>query len=377
MPWNGITIVDLRKEFVHLALAENANIAELSRDYKISRPTAYKWINRFCSEGEKGLFDQKRTPYNNPNKTTNKIESLILKSREKHPGWGGRKLRKWLLNKGHQDIPAVSTITEILRRNGYLNCIDDKQHNWQRFEHPEPNRLWQMDFKGHFAMEKGRCHPLTILDDHSRFSIGLRACSDEQKLTVQEHLIEIFKCYGLPAKMNVDNGPPWGFTGPATRFTRLSVWLISLGIHVGFSKPMHPQTNGKIERFHKSLKNELLKHIYMHDLSHAQKLFDKWRAEYNLERPHEAIDMNVPADLYKHSHRKYDANQPPFEYAAADNVRKVVYRGYIKYKGNTLYIGEGFRGKYIAIRPSINDGLIDIYFCHQKIKQFDFKNLNE
>ena len=203
-------MVSLRYEFVRLAEREGANIRELCRRFTISPPTAYKWLSRYAQEGAAGLADRSRRPRGSPRRTAAALEQAVLGIREEHPAWGGRTIRKVLLDRDGGPVPSPSTITAILRRHDRIAIAERAQRDWQRFEHPRPNDLWQMDFKGHFPTGVGRCHPLTIVDDHSRFAIGLQACADERTGTVQERLRDIFRVYGLPERLLMDNGSPWG-----------------------------------------------------------------------------------------------------------------------------------------------------------------------
>ena len=199
MPWEEVSVMSQRKEFVRLAQGEDANLRELCRGFGISPMTGYKWLERFRIGGEDGLIDLTRRPRHSPGRTGFEVEEMVLKVRDAHPAWGGRKLRAWLSARGYGLLPSPSTITAILRRHGRIDPSEGAKHRaWQRFERPEPNQLWQMDFKGHFAMLGDRCHPLTVLDDPSRFSLGLEACGDERTQTVRQRLTKIFRRYGLP-----------------------------------------------------------------------------------------------------------------------------------------------------------------------------------
>jgi transposase InsO family protein len=240
---------------------------------------------------------------------------------------------------------------------------------WQRFEHDAPNRLWQIDFKGHFAIEGGRCHPLTVLDDHSRFALGLQACGDEKTETVKDRLSSIFRRYGLPERMTMDNGSPWG--SHCEDPTALTVWLMRLGVGVSHSRPYHPQTQGKDERFHRTLQREVLNRYALRDLDHAQRRFDDWRGIYNLERPHEALAMQVPASRYRPSMRTFPESLPPIEYDSTDRIRKVQIGGEIYLGGRPYKVGGAFVGHPVAVRATPVAGLLDIFFCHQKIAQID------
>jgi transposase InsO family protein len=271
-------------------------------------------------------------------------------------------------------VPAASTITGILRRHGLIDPEESAKHKaWQRFEAEAPNDLWQMDFKGHFEAAAGRCHPLTVLDDHSRYALGLEACADERRATVQQRLTAIFRRYGLPRKMLMDNGPPWGTEGQAD-YSVLTVWLLRLGVGVSHSRAYHPQTLGKDERFHRTLQAEVLQYCRGLDLERCQARLDAWRLVYNLERPHEALGLAVPASRYRVSSRSFPERLPPVEYGPQDAVRKVQSEGWISFRGREFRLSKAFRGECVALRPTSRDGIWEVVFCDQSIAQIDFKN---
>ena len=360
-----------RLEFVHLALQEAVNRSELCRRFGISRETGYKWIKRFEEEGAAGLEDDSRRPHRSPNQTPKEMERLVLKVRREHEAWGGRKVRTLLLREGYEGVPSASTITEIFRRKGLLDPVESDKHKpWQRFEREAPNELWQMDFKGHFAMRTGRCHPLTVLDDHSRFNVALWACGDEQATTVKEHLAQSFRIYGLPDCILVDNGSPWG-DHEDQPYTFLTVWLLRLGVQVIHSRAYHPQTAGKDERFHRTLNAEVLQGRFFSDLAHVQAAFDQWRPIYNCHRPHEGIGMEVPASRYRPSARPYPERLPPIEYAPSDIVRKVQNGGWVHFRGGTYRLGKAFYGYPVALRPTETDGLWTVFFLTHPIGLID------
>ena len=199
-----------------------------------------------------------------------------------------------------------------------------------------------MDFKGHFAHDAGHCHPLTLLDDHLRFSLCLEACANQRGATVAASLVPTFERYGLPRRMVFDNGSPRG-NGPRDPYTPLGVWLLRLGIAISHSRPYHPQTLGKDERFHRSLKAEVLQGRRFRDLGHCRKAFAAWRHVYNLERPHEALDMAVPASRYQPNPRAYPPTPPAIEYAAGDRVRKVQHGGRVDFMGKAWRLPKAFR----------------------------------
>ncbi len=373
MPWEEVSIMSQRREFVELSQREEANTGELCRRFDVSPTTGYKWRKRYRVGGEAALSDLSRRPHHSPGRTGPEIEEMVLKVRDAHPAWGGRKLRAWLSARGHELLPSTSTITAILRRYGRIDSSEGAKHRaWQRFEHPEPNQLWQMDFKGHFAMLEGRCHPLTVLDDHSRFSLGLEACGDERTQTVHQRLTNIFRRYGLPERMVMDNGAPWGLDADH-RYTPLTVWLLRLGISVSHGRPYHPQTQGKDERFHRTLKAEVLRGATFRDLRHCQEAFDDWRGVYNLERPHQALGMATPASRYHVSHWPFPEQLPPVEYGPEDQVRRVQDQGRFTWKGRNVKISTAFKGLPVAVRPTCTDGIWDVFFIINKICQIDLR----
>lgn len=371
MPWNEVSAMGQREEFVRLA--DGSNVRLLCRRFGVSPTTGYKWLERYRAGGRERLMDLSRRPHHSPSRSGKQIEQAVVALRGQHPAWGARKLRHRLLAQGVAAVPATSTVHAILQRHQLIDPTESTKHKpWQRFEHDAPNRLWQMDFKGHFPTESIRCHPLTVLDDHSRFALGLQACSDERTQTVQQRLSTIFRLYGLPERMTMDNGSPWGGTGEHFH-TPLTTWLIRLGVRVSHSRPYHPQTQGKDERFHRTLDLELLRARTFRDLDHAQSHFDTWRNVYNLERPHESLGMQVPASRYRPSPRSFPESLPPIEYDSNDLVRKVQAGGELWFKGRSFKIPDAFKGHPVALRPTPAGDSYDVLFCHQKIAQI---NLN-
>jgi transposase InsO family protein len=357
-----------RHEFVLLASQDRANIRELCHRFGISSATAYKWLNRFASQGVAGLEELSRRPHHSPARTVSEMEQAVVALRQKHPAWGGRKLRQRLCDLGHRVVPSASTITAILRRHQLLDPQESaKRQTPLRFERDAPNELWQMDFKGDFKLPRGRCFPLTIIDDHSRFALAIRACARTTALLTKQALIPVFRRYGLPQRITCDNGSPWGARNSV--YTEFSVWLLHLGINVSHSRPYHPQTQGKDERFHRTLAAEVLRYQNCGSLADWQQQFDLWRDIYNTERPHEALAMKVPASRYRPSERPFPEQLPAIEYGPTDIVRKVRGYGHIMYRGLEYHVGVGFHGLPVALRATTTDGILDVFFCQHRIKQ--------
>jgi len=377
MPWRISSAMSQRHEFVMLANQPPSNIRQLCRQFQISPTTGYKWLNRFRTAGVQGLKERSRRPKGSPKRTAANIEQAVLVERSKHPAWGGRKLRARLLTLGQPQVPSPSTITSILQRHQLITAAESGKHKpFIRFEHEQPNELWQMDFKGHFALGPGRCYPLTVLDDHSRFALGLIACASQNEVTTRAALSAVFRRYGLPWRMTMDNGSPWAAHGyGAAHYTKFSVWLMRLGIRLSFSRPRHPQTQGKDERFHRTLAVELLRDHLWSSLAECQISFERWRQQYNLIRPHEALGQLVPASRYQPSSRPFPETLPAIEYDQHEIVRKVGLRGQIKYQNRKIFIGNAFARLHVALRPTAIDGVLDIYLCYQRLGSVNLKQL--
>lgn len=378
MPWKEVSIMSEREEFVRLAMQEGANMSELCRRFNVSRPTGYKLLARYKAEGRAGLADRSRRPQHSPTRVAAQVEQLITRVRQAHPAWGARTIRARLLTQGYRHIPECSTVHAVLVRHGLVRPEQSAEHKaYQRFERDRPNALWQMDFKGHFPLlSQQRCHPLTILDDHSRFNVCLQALGNEQGRSVQQALTQTLRRYGMPDSIIADNGPPWG-DGYAHSYTALGVWLIRLGIYLIHSRPHHPQTLGKEERFHRTLNAEVILLEPMRDLPHAQQRFDLWRPIYNFERPHYALNMQPPSSRYRPSARSFPEQLPAVEYPQGLTLRRVQAKGEISYRGQAYRVGKAFFGYTVALRPHLErDGVMQIYFCHQRIAELDL-HLNQ
>jgi len=375
MPWNEVSAMTLRNEFIILAVQNIIPFSELCRRFNISRKTGYKWLNRCEVNNLESCRDQSKRPINSPNKTSFEIEELIKNTRLKFPEWGGRKLKRYLENEGELNIPAASTITAIIKRNDLLSTSSaSSQASWIRFEHEQPNDLWQMDFKGPISTSRGHGQALTILDDHSRFSLGIQICKQQTHVDTRKALTEVFRCYGLPKRMTMDNGNPWGIAAKNRHFTSFAVWLIEQDIRISHSRPYHPQTQGKDERFHRSLKAEVLtKHQFTSRID-LQKYCEEWRQFYNNKRPHDALNLAVPASRYQISQRKYQEKIVEFEYSPGDEMRRIHSSGSLKYKGKIYYVGEALCERSVAVRKTQLDGVLNVFYRHQRIAKLDLRD---
>ena len=372
MPWKETSIMDERREFVFFASQKDANVSALCRQYSISRQTGYKWLRRGGSPSE-DFRDRSRMPLKHPMRTPAAMEAAVLAVRDAHPAWGARKIARCLHRDGLTP-PADSTVHAILARHDRIGPEARSQQSYGCFEKSAPNQLWQMDFKGRVRMhDPDWCHPLTVLDDHSRFSPVLEACGDERTTTVKPLLTKALRRYGLPDAIYVDNGSPWG-TGVPGGWTPLGVWLLKLGIRVIHGRPYHPQGRGKIERFHRTLKAEVFEARPYAGLSLArlQRRFDDWRTIYNMDRPHEALGMDVPASRYHPSSRPFPDHLPEVQYDSIDIVRRVSStKAYVSFKGRPWKVSRAFRGERLAIRPTAKDSQYGIFFGATQIGSID------
>ncbi len=367
-----------RQKFIELATLAEPNISQICRDLGISRQTGHKWLRRYREQGPLGLLEQSRRPRHCPTRTAEHETAAILALRAKYPSWGPRKLRAHLQALEHSPVvlPARSTIGAILLREGQIDPRASQAATaWQRFEHAAPNALWQMDFKGHFALcNATRCHPLTVLDDHSRYLIGLRACSGQRTEIVQAHLESLFRLYGLPASILCDNGSPWA--GAGGEYTALSVWLLLLGVPMRHGRPFHPQTQGKDERFHRTLQADLLSRRDFHTLDEVQPCFDEYRQIYNRLRPHQALGDVPPATRYVVSTRPWRPIERAFEYAPEAIERTVKAKGEITFANRYFYLGHAFRGQRIGLLPTTCDGVYAVRLHAYCIGQIDLRQPN-
>lgn len=380
MPFIRLSIMDQRKEFCLLVKKPGSNMSDLCRRYNITRRTGYKWLERYNDRGFDGLEDRSKRPHHIQNQTIAEIEDYVIKLRKADPEWGSKKLHKLMCNDkktgiyNYDTVPCKKTINKILGRHGLIDPNRSKLFkDFERFVRQWPNELWQMDYKGWFRlMNSQQCHPLTITDDHSRFNICLEACKNQQEGTVKNALIKVFRRYGLPFMMLTDNGSPWGYAGNESKegircYTTFEKWLIQLNIKLVHGRPYHPQTQGKEERFHRTLKQELIDYEQFYDHEHCQKRFDLWREKYNCIRPHESLDFKTPSELYQPSSKIYPEIIKPYEYYTTDIKRKVD-KGIISFKNKAIRVGHAFDGDYVALRKTKDENDFEIYFCNQLIR---------
>ena len=377
MSWQTLDLMSQRKEFLALAALSAVSFSELCRRFRISRKTGYKWLHRH--QAGEVLLDRSRRPHHSPWRYDGAVVTE-LNTLYAQWGWGGRKLRRRLQNLGRKQVPAASTCTQILRRSGaYADQPPPASVAWQRFERARPNELWQMDHKSEVPTQTGAwCYPLTVLDDHSRFNLVLDAAARRHAPAVQQALTGAFATYGLPEAILCDNALPWGNPEPVCPYTTFTVWLLRLGVRVLHGRPYHPQTQGKEERFHRTLERELLSRHTWQDLAHCAREFPAYRHRYNTERPHDSLGGDTPMSRYRPSARSLPAALPALEYATPMQVVRVRPQGAITFGGQSWYVGRAFAGLPIGLRPSPQaDGQWEVWFQHRAIGQIDLRTPHE
>ena len=370
MPWSYSSPMDQKTQFIADYLRRTLSLTELCLHYGISRKTAYKWISRYHDAGASGLQDRSRKPKSCPHQTEPVLVAALLEARRRHPTWGAKKLLK-LLRKGdpHRDWPARSTVCDLLARHGLIK----KPRQRRRLGHPgkpatiitAPNRVWCADFKGQFKTRDGiYCYPLTLTDGFSRYLLACQgllstACADAKSV-----FTKIFREFGLPERIRTDNGVPFA-TVSLARLSSLSAWWIRLGILPELIEPGKPQQNGRHERMHRTLKAETTRPPAANRRAQQHK-FNGFREEYNQLRPHEALDLEPPASVYRPSPRPYPEKLPALEYPAHYETRYVSYNGGMRWNSDWVNVSICCAGEYVGLEE-IDNGIWNVYFGPVKL----------
>jgi putative transposase len=367
MSWKETCPMTERMQFVLDLLKDERSMSELCRIYGVSRTTGYKWRDRFDSGGVAALTDRSHAPLHQPYAVDEVAVQRLLQVRRQHPSWGPRKLLAWL--QAHDrptGWPAASTVGEILRRHGLVRArrrrASAATEHWpiELVQPVAPNDLWCTDFKGQFrTRDRYYCYPLTLSDAVSRYLLACRGLRSTCEALARPWFERAFRHYGLPAAIRSDNGPPFASTGLGG-LSRLSVWWIKLGIVPELITPGCPQQNGRHERMHRTLKHETTQPPAA-NLRAQQRVFDHFLAEFNLQRPHEALQQRTPSALYCASTRPYPSRLAPIEYPDGYQVRKIRHCGDMKFAGHAVFVSEVLRGEPVGLYQ-IDEYLWRLYF---------------
>jgi transposase InsO family protein len=365
MAWKTVDVQEQRVRFVVCALRREKNFRQLCQEFDISRPTGYQWLRRYQAGGIAAIVEKSRRPQHSPRQTTREIEQRVVALRQQRPDWGARKLQV-LLQQAGVDLPVI-TVHRILLRHHLVKMPD--QHRWavQRFERVTPNQLWQMDFKGPVGWQ-APVGPLSVLDDHSRYAIALAGTWSTRAEPVRERLEEAFQRCGVPAEMLMDHGTPWWNMNAATGWTWLTVWLMRQGIRLHFSGYRHPQTQGKVERFHRSMAATMKRRGFPSP-EHRQDWLDRFRHEYNHLRPHEALGMRTPATVWSKSVRVYQPHPPAWEYPSGSQLKKIAAQGQIFLEGRRWEISRALAGEWVQLERIEHRVLV--YYCRSLVRELD------
>jgi transposase InsO family protein len=365
MAWGTVNVDDQRIKFVVSADRREKTMRELCTEFEISRPTGYEWLRRFKASGIAGVAEKSRRPLNSPTQTATEIEERVVEMRTQRPDWGARKLQ-YLLTQEKIHLPVI-TLHRILLRRGLVRPQDRFRTATQRFERGAPNQLWQMDFKSPVGWG-APVGPLSLLDDHSRYVIDLHGTWTTKAAPVKQRLIEAFQSCGVPDEMLMDHGTPWWNMKSPAGWTWLSVWIMRQGIQLHFSGYRHPQTQGKVERFHGSLAAAMNRRgIPAGD--ERQLWLDEFRHEYNYVRPHEALGMNTPAAVWSKSSRRYVANPQAWEYETGAEVKKLSTQGQLRVAHRRWDISRALAGEWVQVVRV--DGRALVYYCRSLVRELD------
>jgi transposase len=369
MPWKSGTVMDQRIEFILRAKAKEKKLSELCREFGISRPTGYLWLKRYEEIGSiTGLKEKTRRPHTSPLQTDHELEKLVVAFRKKH-GWGARKIQVLLEKEGHE--LGSATIHRILVREGLIEPDPAERKAIGRYERDECNQMAQMDFKGEYKVREGKSYPLSFLDDHSRYAHGLWPLDSTKAEGVHDSLKSRFREVGVPQSILTDHGTPWFSTTNGHGLTWLSVWLIKQGIILKFSGIRHPQTHGKVERFHRTLKERTRHRGLPETLDEWRKWASEFIQEYNYERPHEALGMKTPGEVYTRDNlRPYQENPTEWEYTGG-KVERLNTQGSLYYRGRRFFVCEALANE--MVRTDELDGLLLVTFREMTVRQINLR----
>jgi transposase InsO family protein len=348
MPWKQVNLQEQRIAFVIRARVGGRRMSALCREFGISRDTGYRWLRRYeQASSVMELCEVSRRPHHSPGQTAAEIEEKVVELRQQY-GWGARKLITLLESRHHLQLKEW-TAHRILRRRGLIEARQSHRPALQRFERAAPNELWQMDGKGQYGVEQGWCYPLTILDDHSRFAVGLYALPRWQSARIWNCLLDSFARYGMPEAFLIDHGVPWWSNTNGHGLTQFAVALIEQGIDLLYGRPYHPQTRGKIERLHRTLDQAVRFKGRPNQFAAWGELLEQFRTEYNHIRPHEALAMKPPATRYQPSPRQYAAHPRRWIYPQGAMVYRLNTQGCLDYQGHRWFVCEALAGKEVRL----------------------------
>lgn len=380
MPWRESDAMDLRCRFVLLARERGSNVAELCREFDISRRTGYKWMCRYEEHGVSGLYDQSRRPLSCPHAISTELVLEIVRVKYLKPTWGAKKILPYLERRYPGTLPSRATIERVLERSGLVERRSKRPRRIPADHHlvkPEkPNDVWTVDFKGWWhTKDKTRCEPLTIRDEFSRYLIALKALNTTRQDPVKDCFRECFDRYGLPNYIRCDNGSPFVSSTSLCGLTQLSVWWLKVGVAPNRTRPATPSDNGAHERMHRDIKAELQKHAAK-DIKTQQEVFDIWKEEFNKERPHEALKGKTPSDIYSRSKRHYDASEPEYAYPRSFEERKITSTGEFNWLQRKIFLTKALAGEFVGV-DSVDPNHVQLWFTNYKLCTVEINQMKD
>jgi putative transposase len=375
MPWKTTDPMDQRTEFVLKALSTD-NFRRLCRDYGISAKTGYKWKERFIAGGLEGLNEESRRPESSPNQLSEQEACAIIRLKQRHPHWGPLKLQE-IYARSQGKAPSLSSFKRVLERAGMVQkrrtrpaSEGGRLYSGRRAQ--AANEVWSVDFKGWWHDPQGkRCEPLTVRDEHTRYVLECHRMENARTESVWERFERLFERHGLPQAIRSDNGAPFASRSGVLGLSRLSTRWVALGINLERSRPGCPQDNGGHERMHRDMSIELERSPQ----GWSQAALDAWKEQFNHERPHQALQMKCPGELYTASAQSYTGLPADLEYADMTQTRRINQNGCLRWKKHLIFISAAIAAWSVGLRPR-NDGLIDVYFANLLLGQLEPSTLS-
>lgn len=370
MPWKETDKVEQRTQFALESLQRNVNFSDLCKRYGITRATGYKWKNRFLTQGQDGLSDESRRPKSSPQELPASVVCELVRLKKENPSWGPKKICELYLRAHNRRGPSVSTVHRVLKKAGLVEARRKRPQSQagslrQGLNAEAPNDLWTVDFKGWWMAGGMRCEPLTVRDDYSRWIFTIQSMPQGTGKAVRVVFERLFEQYGLPKAIRSDNGSPFASSNSLLGLSKLSCWWLALNVDLDRGRPGHPHDNGAHERMHRDIRFEL-QDSAASDLVSQQAALELWRRNFNEQRPHEALGMRTPGEVYTPSNRKYEGTPEDIEYPNEMISRRVISGGYIKVDGRRIFISEALQGWSVGLKYN-QDTLFDVYYAKLRL----------
>lgn len=368
MPWKAVTFMEQKKDFLTVIADKKATFTEICFLFNISRKTGYKWLKRYDEFGDRGLIDRRSTRISGKSIYDDEVWRLIIDLRRQYPFWGSKKLLAYLRNNQQGlSLPGESRVKEKLKQSGLMRPYKRRSNIGISPIHSplkkveKANDTWSVDYKGWFkTKDNKRCEPLTLLDNHSRYLLGIKPCRQPNALECQTFLIKAFQKYGQPDLIRSDNGAPFGSSGLGS-LTPVAVWLLKIGVYPEKVPPGKPYRNGRLERFHRTLKVELLQ-SQRFTFQDSEEILNNYLSFYNQKRPHDSLPGgSAPGMIHEKSNFNFTGQELGYDYHGDYKVLKVSSAGYISLSGSKIYLTESLINEYVGLEK-VGEDITKIWF---------------